>query len=44
MTGLAGQQISNDPGGDRWERLIDRAVDMLLHDAAGNDSRKGENQ
>lgn len=44
MTGLAGQQISNDPGGDRWERLIDRAVDMLLHDAESNDSQKGENQ
>jgi AcrR family transcriptional regulator len=28
MTGLTDQQISNDPGGDRWERLLDRAVDM----------------
>jgi AcrR family transcriptional regulator len=27
-TGLADQQISNDPGGDRWIRLIDDAVDM----------------
>ena len=33
LTGLADQQISNDPGGDRWERLVDRAVDMLLTDA-----------
>ncbi len=33
LTGLADQQISNDPGGDRWERLVDRAVDMLLADA-----------
>jgi AcrR family transcriptional regulator len=30
LTGLVDQQISNDPGGDRWERLVDRAVDMLL--------------
>ncbi len=28
--GLADQQISNDPGGDRWTRLIDDAVDMYL--------------
>ncbi len=27
LTGLADQQISNDPGGDRWTRLVDRAVD-----------------
>ena len=30
MTGLTDQQISNDPGGDRWLRLVDEAVDMLL--------------
>jgi len=30
MTGLVDQQISNDPGGDRWTRLIDDAVQMLL--------------
>lgn len=29
-TGLADQQISNDPGGDRWIRLIDHAVDMYF--------------
>lgn len=27
-TGLADQQLSNDPGGDRWIRLIDDAVEM----------------
>ncbi len=32
MTGLTDQQISNDPGGARWTRLVDRAVDMLLAD------------
>lgn len=30
-TGLADQQISNDPGGDRWIRLIDDAMTMF-HD------------
>jgi len=30
-TGLADQQLSNDPGGDRWIRLIDEAVEMF-HD------------
>ncbi|MBS3941691.1 MAG: TetR/AcrR family transcriptional regulator [Actinobacteria bacterium] len=29
-TGLADQQISNDPGGDRWIRLVDEAVDMFV--------------
>ncbi|MFF0815706.1 TetR/AcrR family transcriptional regulator [Rhodococcus sp. NPDC003318] len=28
-TGLADQQISNDPGGDRWIRLIDDAMTMF---------------
>ncbi len=30
VTGLTDQQISNDPGGDRWTRLVDRAVDMFF--------------
>ncbi len=30
LTGLATQQASNDPGGDRWTRLVDRAVDAFL--------------
>lgn len=30
LTGLATQQVSNDPGGDRWMRLVDGAVAMLL--------------
>ena len=30
MTGLVDQQISNDPGGDRWIRLIDDVVGMFL--------------
>jgi AcrR family transcriptional regulator len=30
ITGLVDQQISNDPGGDRWYRLLDEAVDMYF--------------
>lgn len=30
FAGIASQQIANDPGGTRWQRLIDDAVDMLL--------------
>jgi AcrR family transcriptional regulator len=30
VTGLASQQISNDPGGSRWVSLVDEAVDRLL--------------
>ena len=30
--GLADAQLANDPGGDRWARLLDRVVDMYLHD------------
>jgi AcrR family transcriptional regulator len=29
ITGLADQQLSNDPGGDRWVRLVPDAVDMF---------------
>lgn len=30
LAGLSDQQIANDPGGDRWLRLVDDAVDMYL--------------
>jgi AcrR family transcriptional regulator len=30
ITGLVDQQVSNDPGGDRWTRLIDESVAMFL--------------
>src|SRR5690349_5316235 len=29
-SGLVTQQLSNDPGGDRWRRLVDRAVAMYM--------------
>ena len=30
ITGLVSLQIANDPGGDRWTRLQDDALDMFL--------------
>jgi AcrR family transcriptional regulator len=30
LTGLVDQQVANDPGGDRWLRLVDEAIDMFL--------------
>jgi len=30
-TGITDQQISNDPGGDRWTRLADEAMEMFFH-------------
>ncbi|HET7900389.1 MAG TPA: TetR/AcrR family transcriptional regulator [Candidatus Nanopelagicales bacterium] len=38
VTGLASQQMSNDPGGARWLRLSDAAMDMYA--AARIDSRR----
>jgi len=38
MGGLADSQLANDPGGDRWARLLERAVDMYVRDL---DSRSG---
>jgi AcrR family transcriptional regulator len=34
ISGLTSQQLANDPGGTRWERLIDRTVDMYLAQVA----------
>jgi AcrR family transcriptional regulator len=31
MTGLASQQVSNDPHGRRWAQLVGRSVDMFLY-------------
>lgn len=28
--GLTSQQVANDPGGDRWVRLVDEAVDLFV--------------
>ncbi|WP_299444273.1 TetR/AcrR family transcriptional regulator [uncultured Phycicoccus sp.] len=32
VAGLAAQQIANEPGGQRWVALTDRAVRMVLHE------------
>jgi hypothetical protein len=37
-TGLTDQQISNDPGGDRWSRLTNLAVDMFFDHFGIDDS------
>lgn len=39
-TGLASQQIANDPGGRRWRRLVEDAVDMFLAHAAKPGGRR----
>ena len=41
VTGLVNQQVANDPGGDRWIRLIGESVDMFLaHCQSAPASRK----
>lgn len=40
LTGLSDQQISNDPGGDRWGRLLDDALDMFLAHVRPTQRRK----
>jgi AcrR family transcriptional regulator len=36
LAGLAAQQTSNDPGGDRWLRLIDEAAGMYADHVLGD--------
>ena len=38
--GLAAQQASNEPGGDRWLRLVDDVTDMYLAHYAAIHARK----
>jgi AcrR family transcriptional regulator len=35
IAGLSAQQIANDPGGDRWLRLVDDACDMYFDHVIG---------
>jgi AcrR family transcriptional regulator len=37
VSGIAGQQIANEPGGDRWVRLIDEMVDAYADRLIGRD-------
>jgi AcrR family transcriptional regulator len=41
-TGLTDQQLSNDPGGDRWIRLIDEAVEMFYDHITKKAKRPGK--
>lgn len=38
ISGLAHQQVANDPGGRRWEKLADRTVRMFLADVHSRNS------
>lgn len=44
MTGLSSQQISNDPGGDRWARLLDESIDMFLDHVGALPPENGESR
>jgi AcrR family transcriptional regulator len=39
-TGLTDQQISNDPGGERWVRLVDEATEMFYAHVSNRDRKK----
>jgi AcrR family transcriptional regulator len=34
VSGIINQQLANDPGGNRWIRLVDRFIDMYLDQVA----------
>ncbi len=40
LAGLASQQNANDPGGERWRRLVPRAVDMFLSEVKLDTTRR----
>jgi AcrR family transcriptional regulator len=40
VSGLAHQQVANDPGGDRWVSLAEQAVAMFLDDVERRRNRK----
>ncbi len=42
LSGLAAQQNANEPGGDRWLRLADEAIDMFLAHFARGGRTHGE--
>jgi AcrR family transcriptional regulator len=39
VAGLMDAQMSNDPGGDRWTRHLNRLVDLFVHDAITRSKR-----
>jgi AcrR family transcriptional regulator len=40
QAGLAGAQLHNDPGGDRWTRHLDWVLDMFLEEVARRQKRR----
>jgi len=40
ISGLSFQQIANEPGSDRWVRLVDDAVDMFLGHVSESNKRR----
>jgi AcrR family transcriptional regulator len=40
FSGLVSQQVSNDPGGERWTRLIEESTDMFLEHCRATAARK----
>jgi AcrR family transcriptional regulator len=44
LSGLVNQQLANDPGGARYQRLIDRAVDMYCNEFAPEPKPKTKKQ
>ena len=42
LTGLTSQQLSNDPGGDRWARVLDQSIDMFLDHVGAEPTDSGE--
>ncbi|MEY2581299.1 MAG: hypothetical protein QOE09_1148 [Ilumatobacteraceae bacterium] len=39
-TGISDQQISNDPGGDRWVGLVDEAIEMFFNHTTNNTAQR----
>jgi AcrR family transcriptional regulator len=42
IAGLSSQQLANDPGGDRWLRLVDETVDMLIDHVNAKTNARGD--
>jgi AcrR family transcriptional regulator len=42
VTGLTDQQISNDPGGTRWIRIVDDAIEMFYEHTTRRSTSKGK--
>ena len=44
ISGLVDQQMANDPGGDRWRRLLDRVIDMFADEIGLPGTRRRRRQ